>query len=181
MQRCAPAPWPATGKRARLIFDADRMAGSWQPHDWLMASSAFLNHFFESRPSIAQPTAETFSTQAHHCSPPLNLASYPMPYRKVCPTNQAANCRRPPAELSLSCPPVHGVAQQSSDAALSCPRPAKPWVQSSTQGRRNKIRYKCGHCGQVKPTSSGTMNGRTRVRCECGGHLQDGIPRLHSK
>ena len=150
------------------------MAGSWQPHDWLMASSAFLNHFFESRPSIAQPTAETFSTQAHHCSPPLNLASYPMPYRKVwlC---------RPPADLPLSCPPVHGVAQQSSDAALSCPRPAKPWVQNSTPGGRNKIRFKCGHCGQVKPSTSGAMNGRTRIRCECGGHLQDGIPRMHSK
>ena len=156
------------------------MAGSWQPHGWLLASSAFLNRVLESGPNIAQPsTAETFSTQPQHSSPPLNLASYPMPYSDVCTMNQT-NCRWPPPALPLSCPPVHGVAL-SSDAALSCPMPAKPWLQISAAGRPNRIRFKCGHCGQIKMTTSGSTNGRTRIRCECGGHLRDGIPRMHSK
>ena len=44
-----------------------------------------------------------------------------------------------------------------------------------------EIKYSCGHCGRIKVTTSGCANGRTRIRCECGGHLQDGACRMHSR
>ena len=42
-------------------------------------------------------------------------------------------------------------------------------------------KFLCGYCGQVKESSSGVINNRTRIRCECGGPKQDGKARMHSK
>ena len=42
--------------------------------------------------------------------------------------------------------------------------------------------YKCKYCARIKRTTSGCSKGSTtRIRCECGGHSQDGQIRMHSK
>ena len=41
--------------------------------------------------------------------------------------------------------------------------------------------YRCDYCGIAKASTSGVKNGRTRIRCQCGGTRQDGVLRLHQQ
>ena len=41
--------------------------------------------------------------------------------------------------------------------------------------------YECDYCGSHSATTSGISNGRTRIRCDCGGTNQDGVRRLHQR
>ena len=41
--------------------------------------------------------------------------------------------------------------------------------------------YECYYCGSHSATTSGISNGRTRIRCDCGGTNQDGVRRLHQR
>jgi len=42
------------------------------------------------------------------------------------------------------------------------------------------MKYSCGYCGQVKVSASAGINGRVRIRCDCGGKNRDNIPRMHA-
>ena len=41
-------------------------------------------------------------------------------------------------------------------------------------------KYRCGYCGAIKESTSMGFNGRVRIRCECGGHHENGKPRMHA-
>merc|ERR1712070_66476 len=43
------------------------------------------------------------------------------------------------------------------------------------------LEYQCGYCKVNKVSTSTGGDGRVRIRCECGGKHQDGVPRMHAK
>lgn len=42
------------------------------------------------------------------------------------------------------------------------------------------VKYQCGYCSRVKDSVSTASDGRTRIRCECGGKYRDNRPRMHA-
>ena len=80
-----------------------------------------------------------------------------------------------PVASQLCAKPVATVS--SSKSELSIPHLYKR--SKAHNGRGTERDYLCAHCGRRKTSSSACSDGRVRIRCECGGHRQDGQPRMH--
>lgn len=67
--------------------------------------------------------------------------------------------------------------EPTSQTTAGKPRQAKP---SKPRKRPREHWYICGYCKRHKSSASSNIDGRVRIRCECGGQHQDGKPRMHA-
>jgi len=75
------------------------------------------------------------------------------------------------------------VAPTSGDGAApgQTPAPAVPGKAARPEKRMaSRTLWKCLYCGKTKMLSSLARDGRTRIRCGCGGKFADGQDRLHA-
>eukprot|EP00658_Telonema_sp_P-2_P032223 TRINITY_DN23912_c0_g1_i2.p1 TRINITY_DN23912_c0_g1~~TRINITY_DN23912_c0_g1_i2.p1 ORF type:complete len:265 (-),score=35.21 TRINITY_DN23912_c0_g1_i2:381-1175(-) len=75
--------------------------------------------------------------------------------------------------MSTHCLPQDSYGRSAFSGAI-------PWSTPAAAGMAPVTEYKCGYCGRVKTSTSTGMDGRVRIRCECGGKHQDKKPRMHA-
>ena len=60
------------------------------------------------------------------------------------------------------------------------PRGPPPNDEVAAVSGEGTFEFQCGYCQRVKTSNSEGSDGRTRIRCECGGKRKDGKPRMHA-
>eukprot|EP00656_Telonema_subtile_P032740 TRINITY_DN3599_c0_g1_i2.p1 TRINITY_DN3599_c0_g1~~TRINITY_DN3599_c0_g1_i2.p1 ORF type:complete len:376 (+),score=36.67 TRINITY_DN3599_c0_g1_i2:15-1142(+) len=148
--------WPVSKKRPRSPTSQDQ--------EKYQQTSAFQSDQRYSTPNIQQPQPQpqqqfsAFTLDQADSSSMLPMISAGPP---VFP---AALCVKPGVGVNPADKRVTHVYQRS----------------KAHKGRGEEREFLCGHCQRRKTSSSLCSDGRVRIRCECGGQHQDGVPRMHA-
>jgi len=121
-----------------------------------------------------------FAFSAQATPPGLGAAPRPFDQPLVHPVVSAQGPSAPMGSMPMGSMPMASMPMDSAPAPARHSGPI-PHMGQLGQVVLEYVEYVCGYCGARKVSTSRSVDGRVRIRCECGGKHGDSKPRMHAK